>query len=121
VILNIPDRHALGIQSEDLILNASDLFLVLLYDGGLKFSRSVTWHAKRNLPMLRAHRFLRMTIAAVSCRLRLLTILGVAKLCVKLRLQCLLKQPTEHVLQRMIDVPRRLDIVLLQDSSHLFF
>lgn len=121
MVLDVAGRDALGVHSDNLILNTGNIALILLHDSWLKFTVTIARNLDVDIAVLRTDRLLAIAIAAVGRLFVLHIVLGVTKGRIQLRVQHLLDRLGEKFLQRRLDIVNRLHVLFLDPLLQLLF
>ena len=125
--LNISRRHSLGVHGQDLLLYVlADAGLVLLQHLGLKFAFPVAGNGHFHISEAGAQRLAAVAVAAVVRGLVPVVVSAVAQFILQLRLQAVLHELRDGLLEQILDVVHAADVCHLQQlpdllPSRLFF
>ena len=109
-----------GVHGQDLLLYVlADAGLVLFQHLRLKFPLPVPVNRYRYISKAGAQRFAAVAIAAVVCVLVLVVVFAVAQLVIQLRLQAILHELGNGLLEQILDVIHAADVCHLQQLTDL--
>lgn len=114
-LADLTGRHAFGVQRNDLLLDAGNVFLTLFYDFRLKTPVTILRNFDLSFAEIAANLLWFLAIAIIGIVGTL--ILVIAEMFIHFRLQHLLDRTSEKVFQRILDILCRLDIILLKQHS----